>query len=54
VIALGYEYRDRAGTQEKFSNYETYLRSYISKQGHNKKTPTRVRDVTGNADGWSI
>jgi len=54
VIALGYEFRDRAGTQQKFANYETYLQSYISKQGRNKKTPTRVRDVVGNSDGWSI
>lgn len=54
VIALGYEFRDRKGAQQKFANYETYLSSYISKQGLNKKTPTRVRDVTGNSDGWSI
>lgn len=54
VLALGYEFRDRDGAQTKFSNYETYLTSYISKQGRNKKTPTRIRDVVGNSDGWSI
>lgn len=54
VMALGYEYRDRAGAQQKFANYEAYLTSYISKQGQNKKIAERVRDVTGNSDGWSI
>lgn len=54
VIAMGYEYRDRDGQQEKRLNYETLLSNAISDVGSPKRVAARVRDVVGGSDGFEI
>jgi len=54
VIAMGYEYRDRDGQQQKLQNYEDLLAQYISRTASTTHIAYRVRDVEGDADGWEI
>lgn len=54
VVWRGYEYRDRDGQESKFNNYEQMIKATISQKGSQKKVAARVRDVTGNSDGYTL
>lgn len=53
VIWRGYQYRDRSGQESKRSNYDTALRTQISRKGLDKKKFNRVRSVTPDSDGFA-
>lgn len=50
----GYQYRDRDGKESCQQRYETMLQQAISKFGSPDRNSYRVRDVTGNCDGYLI
>lgn len=54
VIALGYEYRDRAGTEIKKANYENSLIDAINRGGRVANIEYVVRDVYGNFNGFEV
>lgn len=54
VIAMGYEYRDRDGQENKRGVYERNLSEAISNFGSQKRVAARVRDVVGSADGFEV
>ena len=54
VLALGYEYRDRAGQEIKQQMYEKLLAEAISRNGTIIKTSGRVRDIQGDSNGYAL
>lgn len=54
AIALGYEYRDRAGQEMKKANYENSLVDAINRGGRVANIEYSVRDVYGNSDGYEV
>jgi hypothetical protein len=54
VIALGYEYRDRAGQELKRANYENALVDAINRGGRVANIEYVVRDVYGNFNGIEV
>lgn len=54
VIAMGYEYRDRSGQENKRQLYESLLSEFITRHGANKDVHQRVRDVVGDSDGFEV
>lgn len=54
VIALGYEYRDRAGQELKRANYENALVDAINRGGRVANIEYTVRDVYGNFNGVEV
>lgn len=54
VIALGYEYRDRAGQELKRANYENALMDAINRGGRVANIEYSVKDVYGNFDGTEV
>lgn len=53
VIALGYEYRDRAGQELKRANYENMLDDMIGR-ARRANVEYTVRDVYGNLNGFEV
>lgn len=54
AIAMGYEYRDRAGHEMKRANYENALIDAINRGGRVANIEYTVRDVYGNFDGFEV
>lgn len=54
VIADGYEYRDRAGTEMKKAEYQNALVDAINRGGRVANIEYVVRDVYGNFDGFEV
>jgi hypothetical protein len=54
VIALGYEYRDRAGQEFKKANYENALVDAINRGGRVANIEYVVRDVYGTPNGFEV
>jgi hypothetical protein len=54
VVALGYEYRDRAGQVEKRQTYENLLQTAITNYGRDAEVEYTVRDVYGSPDGFEV
>ena len=54
VIAIGYEYRDRAGQEIKKANYENALIDAINRGGRVANIEYSVRDVYGSFDGFEV
>lgn len=54
VVALGYEYRDRAGAEIKKANYENAILDAINRGGRVANIEYSVRDVYGNTDGHEV
>lgn len=54
VVALGYEYRDRAGQEIKKANYINEVADAISRGGRIANVEYSVRDVYGNLDGYEV
>jgi hypothetical protein len=54
VVALGYEYRDRAGADVKRAKYEQMLDNAGSNYENLAQVSYAVRDVSGNVDGFVI
>ena len=54
VIAIGYEYRDRAGQEIKKANYENALIDAINRGGRVANIEYSVRDVYGNFNGFEV
>ena len=54
VIALGYEYRDRAGQELKKANYENALVDSINRGARVANVEYVVKDVYGNFDGVEV
>jgi len=50
----GYEYYDRDNTVEAFNKYNAHLRNMIGKKGKSNYKSGRIRDVTGNSDGFAV
>jgi hypothetical protein len=54
IIAMGYEYRDRAGQEMKKANYENALLDAINRGGRMANIEYTVRDVYGNLNGFEV
>lgn len=54
VIAMGYEYRDRAGQENKKATYEQLLVDAFSRYGRDGEIEYSVRDVIGDSDGFEV
>lgn len=54
VVAMGFEYRDRDGSESKRSNYEAMLSDAISRYGREFQGQYAIRDVYGNPDGFEV
>lgn len=54
VIALGYEYRDRAGQEIKKANYENALVDAINRGARVANIEYTVRDVYGSLNGFEV
>jgi len=53
VIALGYEYRDRAGQEGKLNNYHLLLSKAQRDYSEKARGRNTIRDVVGDTDGFS-
>jgi hypothetical protein len=54
IIALGFEYRDRAGQEIKRANYENSLVDAINRGGRVSNIEYTVRDVYGSFNGYEV
>jgi hypothetical protein len=54
VVAMGYEYRDRAGQETKKANYENALVDAINRGGRVADIQYFVRDVYGGLSGFEV
>lgn len=54
VIALGFEYRDRAGQEMKKADYQNALFDAINRGARVANIEFAVRDVYGNYDGFEV
>jgi hypothetical protein len=54
VIALGYEYRDRAGQEIKRAKYEQMLQNSANQYNNLAEISYSVVDVVGNTDGFVV
>ena len=54
VIAMGYEYRDRAGQEIKRANYENALVDAINRGGRVANIEYSIRDVYGSHSGFEV
>lgn len=54
AVAMGYEYRDRAGQEMKKANYENALVDAINRGGRVANIEYAVRDVYGNTNGFEV
>jgi hypothetical protein len=54
VVAMGYEYRDRAGQETKRANYENALVDAINRGGRVANIEYSVRDVYGSFNGNEV
>jgi hypothetical protein len=54
VIAMGYEYRDRSGQENKRQNYEALLIDAFSRFGRVAEIEHQVRDVYGDSFGFEV
>jgi hypothetical protein len=54
VVALGYEYRDRDGTEVKKANYENAVFDAINRGARVANVEYTVRDVYGNFNGFEV
>lgn len=54
VVAMGFEYRDRAGQEMKRANYENAITNAISRGGKVANIEYSVRDVYGNYNGSEV
>ena len=50
----GYEYYDRDDQDQAEAKYRRFLAEMISKKGKANKKAGRIRDVTGNSDGYAV
>lgn len=54
IVALGYEYRDRAGQEMKRANYENSLVDSINRGARVANVEYVVKDVYGNFNGFEV